>query len=105
NGFVESLEVCMRLVLIVFVAAILAAPLAHAATVDPPQRVKVVKLAKSAVEGLITSFTESDFELMDAKKQTATVKWDELPPDTIMNLHDRLVRKGSGEQWMTLGTK
>jgi hypothetical protein len=98
----------MRLVPIVFfVAAVLSAvaPLAHAATVDPPQRVKVVKLDKSAVEGLITSFSENDFELMDAKKQTATVKWEELPPDAIMNLHERLVRKGSGEEWMKLGQK
>jgi len=77
----------------------------RAATVDPPQRIKVVKLDKSVLEGLLTSFTESGFELMDAKKQTATVKWEELPPDVIMNLHDRLVRKGSGEQWMSLGKK
>jgi hypothetical protein len=77
----------------------------HAATVDPPQRVKIVKLDKSVVEGLITSFTENGFEVMDAKKQTAKVAWEELPPDAIMNLHDRLVRKGSGEQWLTLGKK
>ena len=96
----------MRLSALVLAAAVvLAAPLARGATVDPPQRVKVVKLDKSVVEGLITSFTESDFELMDAKKQTATVNWEDLPPDTIMNLHERLVRKGSGEEWMKLGTK
>ena len=96
----------MRFAALVLAAAVLMAPLvASAATVDPPQRVKVVKLDKSVVEGLITSFTENDFELMDAKKQTATVRWEEFPPDVIMNLHDRLVRKGSGEQWMNLGKK
>ena len=83
----------------------LAAPDLHAATVDPPQRVKLLKLDKTEVAGLITSYTEDGFEVMDAKKQTATVRWEELPPDAIMNLHDRVVRKGSGEQWLNLGKK
>ncbi|MEA2734074.1 MAG: hypothetical protein QOE14_525 [Humisphaera sp.] len=81
------------------------AALARGATVDPPQRIKIIKLDKTELTGLITSFTEDDFDLMDAKKQTATLKWEELPPDAIMNLHDRLVRKGSGEQWLNLGKK
>src|SRR4051794_23902506 len=98
----------MRLVPILCLAAVLsigAAPRARAATVDPPQRVKALKLDKTPLDGLITSYTDNDFELMDAKKQSATVKWEDLPPDTIMNLHDRLVRKGSGEEWMKLGSK
>jgi hypothetical protein len=57
------------------------------------------------VTGLLTSFDESEFELMDARKQMVKVPWEELPPDVIMNLHDRLVRKGSGEQWFKLGQK
>src|SRR5215203_5761967 len=89
----------------VLLAIVLLAPAAHGATVDPPQRVKVLKLDKSEVAGMVTSYTETDFELMDAKKQTHKVAWEELPPDAIMNLHDRLVRKGSGEQWLSLGKK
>ena len=92
---------------VLFAFTILAAltPLARAATVDPPQRIKVQKLDKSEVAGLITSYSEDGFELMDAKKQTVKVPWDELPPDVIMNLHDRLVRKGSGQDWFELGKK
>ncbi len=42
---------------------------------------------------------------MDAKKQTQTVSWDELPPDVVFNLNDRLLY---GEQkkpkWRTTGS-
>jgi hypothetical protein len=80
-----------------------------AATVDPPLRVKAQKLDRSELAGLITSFDENGFELMDLKKQTATVSWDDLPPEVVMNLHNRLVRKGSpqdsGENWVKLGKK
>jgi hypothetical protein len=79
--------------------------IAFAATVDPPQRITIQKLDKSAVSGLITSFDDNEFELMDAQKRTTKVGWDELPPDTIMNLHDQLVRKGSGDQWFKLGQR
>ena len=47
--------------------------------------VTVQKLDKSSVSGLITSFDENEFELMDAKKQTTKISWEELPPDTIMS--------------------
>jgi hypothetical protein len=75
------------------------------ATVDPPARIKLQKLDRSELSGMIISYTENDFEFMDGQKQTSTVKWEELPPDTIMNLHDRLVRKGSADQWFALGKK
>ena len=97
---------CFPTVLLVLAPVlVIAAPPARAATVDPPQRVKILKLDRTEIAGMITSFTENDFELMDAKKQTTTVRWEELPPGEIMNLHDKLVRKGSGEQWLNLGKK
>lgn len=80
-----------------------------AATVDPPQRIKLQKLDRSELAGLITAFDENGFELMDLKKQTAKVSWDELPPSEVMGLHNRLVRKGSppdsAENWLNLGKK
>lgn len=76
-----------------------------AATVDPPQQVKVIKLDGSAVAGRITAYDDKGFEVMDAKKQTVTVAWEELPADVIISLNERLVRKGSGEEWMKLGEK
>src|SRR5687768_9691218 len=98
----------MRRLLILFAILVplaAAAGLSHAATVDPPQRIKVTRLDKTDVVGQITSYTETEFEVMDAKKQTIKVAWEELPPDVIMNLHDRVQRKGSGEQWFNLGKK
>ena len=92
-------------IFLLLLGLLVTAPMARGATVDPPHRVKIVKLDQTEVAGMITSFTENDFELMDAKKQTSTVRWDELPPADIMNLHERLVRKGSGEQWLNLGKK
>ena len=94
-----------RLLIASAILLCVASPLAHAATVDPPQRVTVLKLDRTEIAGMITSFNDDGFELMDAKKRTQTVRWDDLPPGEIMNLHDRLVRKGSGEQWLNLGKK
>ncbi|HYO10717.1 MAG TPA: hypothetical protein VER17_17260 [Tepidisphaeraceae bacterium] len=86
-----------------------AAVSARGATVDPPQRVKVQKLDRSELDGRITSYDEAGFELMDAQKQTAKVSWDELPPELVMNLHERLVRKGApqdnADTWLNLGKK
>jgi len=76
-----------------------------AATVDPPQQVKIQKLDQTEVIGRITSYDDKGFDVMDTKKQTSTVSWDELSPDGIMSLHERLVRKGTGEEWMKLGEK
>src|SRR5207247_8654331 len=72
-------------------------------TVDPPQRVKITKLDRSALSGLITSYNDDGFEVMDAKKNVQKVSWDELPPQTIFNLNVQLIRKGTGEDWMKLG--
>ena len=94
-----------RLLILTPIFICLATGLALAATVDPPQRIKVAKLDGTDVLGQITSYDDKEFEVMDAKKQTFKVAGEELPADVIMNLHDRLVRKGSGEQWLNLGKK
>ena len=64
----------------VVVVVLLGGATARAATVDPPQRIKVQKLDRSELAGMITSFDEAGFEFMDLKKQTSKVAWDELPP-------------------------
>ena len=99
---------CRGPVLIIVAALILfhsVAPRARAATVDPPMRITVSKLDRSPLAGMITSYDDEGFEIMDAQKQTTKVKWEELPPDTIMNLNERLVRKGTGDDWFKLGQK
>ena len=68
----------MRLTALALAITLLAGPLVHAATVDPPQRVTVLKLDRTEIAGLITSFNDDGFELMDAKKQTQRVRWDDL---------------------------
>src|SRR2546423_15540187 len=78
---------------------------AIALTVDPPQKVKINKLDRSELAGMITSFDENGFELMDANKKSQTVAWDELPADAVMTLHDRLVRKRNAEGWVKVGEK
>lgn len=95
----------MRRTALVLTLMLTVASAARAATVDPPLRVNIKKLDQSPLNGLITSYTDSDFELMDLQKQTRKVAWEELPPGEIMSLHARLVRKGSSEEWFTLGKK
>src|SRR5438094_5523765 len=42
---------------------------------------------------------------MDLAKQTQTVSWDDLPAETIVKLHEQLVRKGTADDWFKLGKK
>ncbi|MEO6436173.1 MAG: hypothetical protein ABIP55_10505 [Tepidisphaeraceae bacterium] len=99
----------MRRLMFALAVAVVTASFARAATVDPPQRIKIQKLDRSELAGLITSYSEDGFEMMDVKKQTSTVTWDELPAEAVMNLHNRLVRKGSpqdsAENWLNLGKR
>jgi len=76
---------------------------ASAATVDPPVKFNIVKLDRTQLTGLITSYDDTGVKLMDAKKQEHSVAWDEMPPDMVMTLHDKLWRNASGEDWLKLG--
>src|SRR5215213_8279060 len=95
----------MRSIVIVFATLMLLAPAARAGTVDPPLKTKVAKLDRAELNGVITSFDDAGFELMDYQKQKQTIRWEELSPDNIMNLHARLIQKGTPEQWFNLGKK
>jgi hypothetical protein len=95
---------CLLVLITIICTAAICVP-CRAVTVDPPIRIEIRKLDRSQASGRIISYDEDGFQLMDAQKQTTTVKWEELPPDTIMNLNDRLVRKGSGDGWFKLGQK
>src|SRR5687768_10983301 len=88
-----------------FVFAVLLVSSALAATVDPPARINMKKLDRSDIVGVISTYDESGFEVMDAKKQTQKITWDEMSAGDVMTLHERLVRKGSADQWMTLAKK
>jgi hypothetical protein len=76
-----------------------------AATVDPPLRYRIVKLDRTEVAGLITSYDDTGVTVMDAKKQEHAVSWEEMPPDMNVTLHERLWRNASGEDWLNLGKK
>ena len=84
---------------------LICACLTFAGTVDPPMRVHVVKLDKTELNGLITAYSDADFDFMDPKKQTSKIQWNELPPDVVFNLNDRLMtpRKASADDWFKLG--
>ncbi len=97
----------MRLRSICILILLLAAGAALAGTVDPPLHVQVLKLDQTKLSGLLTAYTDDSFDLMDAKKQTQTVRWDELPPDVVFNLNDRLMALGkpTADDWFKLGKK
>lgn len=93
-------QICTLLLLIT-------ANVALGGTVDPPMRIKVLKLDKSELSGVITSYSADDFTVVDAKKVETKVTWDLLPPDVVFNLNDRLMspRKVPAEDWFKLGQK
>src|SRR4051812_7098392 len=86
--------------LLLFVSVI-----ARGATVDPPQRIKVSKLDRTEVSGLVTAYDENGLDVMDAQKQVSKVPWEALPADAVINWNERLVRKGTADDWFNLGKK
>ena len=90
---------------VVVCVCVLASAVCVGATVDPPIRVSATKLDGSQINGLITSYTDAGFELMDPKKQQQTITWDQLPPQKVFALNTQLNRKPTGEDWMKLGKK
>ena len=98
---------CMTSRRISMLVILLCGEIAAAGTVDPPLHVHVVKLDKSVLSGLLTAYTDDSFDVMDARKQTQTVQWDELPPDVVMNLNERLLAtcKPTADDWFKLGKK
>src|SRR5437764_1155866 len=81
------------------------ANVARAATVDPPLRVKITKLDRTDLSGMITSYSDDGFEFMDTKKQTQKLTWEELPPQAVFNLNNQLIRKGTADDWIKVAKK
>src|SRR5262249_2325134 len=79
----------------------------RAGTVDPPLPIKVSKLDRSELSGRITSYSDDGLEVMDLKKQTSKVAWEELSPDAAVNVFSQVSvhNKVSGDEWMKLGQK
>src|SRR5207244_1313180 len=88
-----------------FVFAALLTSSALAATVDPPARISMKKLDHSEITGVITSYDDSGFEVMDAKKQTQKIGWDEMTAGDVMTLNERLQRKATADDWIKLAQK
>src|SRR3954447_17404381 len=74
-------------------------------TVDPPIDVTATKLDGAQISGRITSYDDDGFEMMDAKKNTQKITWDQLPAQKVFTLNSQLNRKPAAEDWMKLGKK
>jgi hypothetical protein len=88
--------------LVVFLSA---SALAERVTVDPPMKLLTYRADRSEVSGLLVAYDETEFELRDARGKTTTVAWDELDPKSILQVHTRLLAKGTGTQWLELGER
>jgi hypothetical protein len=84
--------------------ALLSSPLlGDGVTLDKPVRLGTTKSDKSKLAGRVASFDEQGFELLDDKDKAKTVAWSELPARNAYDVFDRLLAKGTGEQWLTAG--
>src|SRR5918992_5846214 len=77
--------------------------LAGGVTLDKPVRLGTTKSDKTRLAGRVASFDEQGFELLDDKDKAQTVAWSELPARNAYDVFDRLLTKGTGEQWLTAG--
>jgi hypothetical protein len=77
--------------------------LADGVTLDKPVRLGTTKSDKTKLAGRVSSFDEQGFELLDDKDQKKTIAWSELPARNAYDVFDRLLTKGTADQWLTAG--
>src|SRR5437870_907907 len=72
-------------------------------TVDPPLKPFLTfKKDRTAVGGQLVAYDDDSFDVLDAKKQTVTVKWDELEARNVYQIHERLLTSAGGDKWLSL---
>jgi hypothetical protein len=74
-------------------------------TVDPPIVVNATKLDGAQINGRITSYDDDGFDMMDTKKNTQKITWDQLPAQKVFTLNSQLNRKPTADDWMKLGKR
>src|SRR5678816_46641 len=76
-----------------------------AADINPPVGFSAAKIDRTKITGQIKSIDEAGFTYIDAKKQTQTVKWEELDPANTLTVYERVLGKGDAPTWMELGKR
>jgi hypothetical protein len=72
-------------------------------TLERSVRVGTTRSDKTKVAGRVASFDEMGFQLVDDKDKSQTVGWSELPARNASDVFEKLLAKGTGEQWATAG--
>jgi hypothetical protein len=82
---------------------------AERVVVDPPMKLVTYRGDRSEVAGQLVAYDDEGFELRAGKPDggtTQTVAWDELPPASVVQVHERLwATTGAAEQWLALGER
>ena len=100
-GEVAGAVVRTAAVIIVFAAV---PALAESVTLDTPVPVGV-RLAdedRTYLKGQVTAYDELGFDLNTADGPVR-VEWDQLNATWVLNVHRRLLRDGTAEQWLAVG--
>src|SRR5688572_20001262 len=82
-----------------------ASAFAERVTVEPPLKLLTYRSDRTEIAGQLVAYDESGFDVRDAKGETKTVAWDELDAKNVLQVHTRLLVKGTGEQWVALGER
>ena len=78
---------------------------AAAVDVNPPVGFSATKMDRTRIVGQIKSIDEGGFTYTDPKKQTQTVKWDELDPANTLSVYEKVIGKGDAKTWIELGKR
>ena len=96
----------LRPIIFIALCMLFGAPaLAERVTVDPPMKLVTFRTDRTEVAGQLVAYDENEFELRDAKGETKTIGWNELDARNVLQVHTRLLAKGTGQQWLSLGER
>src|SRR4051794_8497420 len=93
----------MRLALVGFlILSIASISLAERIVVDPPLKLLTYKKDKSQIAGNLVAYDDDGFEVTNSKSEKSTIAWKELESKNVFQIHERLLTKASGDQWLVL---
>lgn len=71
--------------------------------VDPPVKLTVTPIGGERLRGWLTVYDDLGFTIKTVDEETPRVTWDELPPERVMWVQEKLLSRDDARGWFVLG--
>lgn len=78
-------------------------PAGTAPKLDKPVPVVTTRADKMRLAGRVAGYDAAGFQMLDDRGTVRTVKWSDLPAQSVLDVYNVLLAKGTGEDWVAAG--